>query len=78
MEKSSQNTLQIAPFTNIIRELACLQTHLAGTVHDYNLSLFLLFLSKIVTKHLKNSPYWGHTKKIPGSMLSNPPAIAWL
>ena len=30
--------------------------------------------SKIVAKHLQNLPNCGHTKKIPGSMLSNPPS----
>ena len=70
-EKSYQNTLQIAPFTNNFRELACLQA--TQQVHDYNLSLFLSFLRQNRNKTCPKLTKLRSHKKFPASMLSNPP-----
>ena len=50
-----QNTLQIAPFTNILRELACLQTHLTGKLLQF-IIIFVIFKAKKFPGSMLSNP----------------------
>ena len=54
-EKTYQNTLQIVPFTNILRELACLQTYLAGTWLQFFI-IFVIYKAKQFPGSMLSNP----------------------